>query len=103
MWIERQLAGELQRLAGSFPVLVLVGPRQVGKTALLERTFADYTYVPLDLAGHAEMAETRPADFLRRFSPPVVLDEIQYAPTFFRHIKTTVDAQKGKNGLFAAW
>ena len=41
MWIERQIAGELRRLAASFPVLVLVGPRQVGKTALLERTIGD--------------------------------------------------------------
>ena len=101
MWIERQIAGELRRLAGSFPVLVVVGPRQVGKTALLERAFGDdYAYVPLDLAGHAEMAETRPEDFLRRFPPPVVLDEIQYAPSFFRHVKTTVDARRGENGLF---
>ncbi len=79
---------------------MLVGPRQVGKTALLERVFDDYDYVPLDLAGHAEMAETRPEEFLRRFPPPVILDEIQYAPAFFRHIKTTVDARRGENGLF---
>jgi uncharacterized protein len=56
--------------------------------------------VPLDLAGHAEMAETRPEEFLRRFPPPVVLDEIQYAPAFFRYIKTSVDARRGENGLF---
>lgn len=100
MWIERQLAEELRRLCRSFPVLVVVGPRQVGKTALLEKTFSDYGYVPLDLAGHAEMAERSGDEFLRRYPPPVVLDEIQYAPAFFRHVKTEVDRRRGENGLF---
>ncbi len=81
-------------------MVVLVGPRQVGKTSLLGQTFPDHAYVPLDLAGHAELAETRPDEFLRRFPPPVVLDEVQYAPRFFRHIKTTVDERRGENGLF---
>ncbi len=100
MWIPRILAPELRRLAKTFPVLVLVGPRQVGKTTLLERVFDDYAYLPLDVAGHAEMAETQPDELLRRYPPPVVLDEIQYAPAFFRHIKTAVDARRGENGMF---
>jgi len=100
MWIERQIGSELRKLTGSFPVIVLVGPRQVGKTALLEQAFSDHTYVALDVAGNAEMAETRPEEFLRRYPPPVVLHEIQYAPAVFRYIKTTVDARRGENGLF---
>jgi len=100
MWIERRLKSELEELCRSFPVVVLTGPRQVGKTALLERTFPDFAYVPLDVAGQAEMAETRPDEFLRRHPPPVVLDEIQNAPGFFRYVKTTVDARRGENGLF---
>ncbi|MDJ0762605.1 MAG: ATP-binding protein [Myxococcota bacterium] len=100
MWIERQITRELQRIAAAFPAMVLTGPRQVGKTSLLERTFPDYTFVSMDSAENAEMAETRPRDFLLRYPPPVILDEIQYAPTFFRHIKTTIDARRGENGLF---
>lgn len=99
MWIERQIAGELRRLATQFPILVLTGPRQVGKTALVERLFGDWTYVSLDVAGHAEMAETRPDEFLRRYPPPAILDEVQYAPSFFRHLKVEVD-RRGGNGLF---
>jgi len=99
MWIERQISKELESLARSFPVLVLVGPRQVGKTALLERTFDRYEYVALDVPSYAEMAETRPEDFLRRFPPPVILDEIQYAPAVFRHVKSTIDRRR-ENGLF---
>jgi hypothetical protein len=100
MWIEREISKELQCLARSFPVVALVGPRQVGKTSILEQTFPDYAYVSLDVASNAEVAETRPLEFLRQYPPPVILDEIQYAPSFFRHIKTVVDSRKGERGLF---
>jgi predicted AAA+ superfamily ATPase len=100
MWIERIISNELEEIASSFPILVLVGPRQVGKTSLLERVFSDCSYVSLDVAAHAEMAETRPEDFLHLYPPPLVLDEVQYAPRFFRQIKTYVDAHRGTNGLF---
>jgi len=100
MWIEREISTELKHLARTFPVVALVGPRQVGKTSILERTFPGYAYVSLDVAANAEVAETRPQEFLRQYPPPLVLDEIQYAPSFFRHIKTVVDARKGERGLF---
>lgn len=100
MWIEREISSELSEIAASFPVVVVVGPRQVGKTSVIERTFASLDYVSLDVAANAEMAETRPEDFLRLHPPPLVLDEIQYAPAFFRQIKTYVDQNRSRNGLF---
>ena len=100
MWIEREITSNLGRIAAEFPVVVVVGARQVGKTALLERAFTDRAYVTLDVGAHAEMAETRPAEFLRAHPPPVVVDEVQYAPAFFRHVKTAIDARRGENGLF---
>ncbi len=100
MWIPRALVDELRSAAATFPVVVLVGPRQVGKTSLVERTFPDHSYLSLDVAAHAEMAETRPADFLAEHPPPLLLDEIQYAPAFFRHIKTAVDGRRSDKGLF---
>jgi hypothetical protein len=100
MWIEREIAAELKKAAATFPVVALVGPRQVGKTSILERMFPDYNYVSLDVAANAEAAETRPREFLQKYMPPVVVDEVQYAPAFFRHIKAHVDAHKGRNGLF---
>jgi predicted AAA+ superfamily ATPase len=48
----------------------------------------------------AEMAETRPAEFLQRYPPPIIIDEVQYAPALFRHIKAYVDAHRNENGLF---
>ena len=91
MWIEREISQEISKIAASFPVVVVIGPRQVGKTSMIERTFSSLNYVSLDVAAHAEMAETRPDDFLRQYPPPLILDEIQYAPAFFRQIKTYVD------------
>lgn len=100
MWIEREITSELKAAAKSFPVVALVGPRQVGKTSLLERTFPEHRYVSLDVAANAEAAETRPQEFLQRHSPPVTVDEVQYAPSFFRHVKTYVDSHRARNGLF---
>jgi uncharacterized protein len=99
-WIEREIGPELRAIVRSHPVLVLTGPRQIGKTSLLERLFGDYRYVSLDLASNAEQAESRPAEFLRQHPPPVVIDEVQYAPAFFRDIKAAVDTRRGQNGLF---
>jgi uncharacterized protein len=100
MWIERSIAPELLTLASQHPVVVLTGPRQVGKTSLLERLFPHYRYASLDVASTAELAETRPQDFLALYPPPVLIDEVQYAPGFFRDIKTTVDARRDERGLF---
>lgn len=100
MWIHRILAEELKRLVTTFPAVAIVGPRQVGKTALLEHEFPDWRYVSLDTASLAEMAETRPKEFLQQFPPPLILDEVQYAPALFRHIKLEIDSRRGQNGLF---
>jgi len=100
MWIEREIGNELKKAAATFPVVALIGPRQVGKTSILERIFSTYRYVSLDVAANAEAAETRPQEFLQRNPPPIIFDEIQYAPAFFRHIKTRVDSERGRNGLF---
>ncbi|MYD71778.1 MAG: ATP-binding protein [Acidobacteria bacterium] len=94
MWVPRTLAPELRRLADSFPVVVLTGPRQVGKTALLERSFPTHRFVALDAGQNAETAETRPGEFLDAHAPPVILDEIQYAPRLLRDIKARVDRRR---------
>jgi hypothetical protein len=64
MWIEREIATEIKKAASGFPVVALVGPRQVGKTSILERLFPEYRYVSLDVATNAEAAETRPQAFV---------------------------------------
>jgi hypothetical protein len=100
MWIEREIALTLKKLAATFPILVLIGPRQTGKTSIIEKTFPSLHYVSLDLPQLAEAAETRPSEFLERHRPPLIIDEIQYAPAILRHIKAVTDRRRGEKGLF---
>ena len=96
----RRLADRLKNLAEFFPVVVLTGARQTGKTTLLRATFPLHHYVSLDLPSEAAAAETDPAGFLRRHPPPILVDEVQYAPGLFRHVKAAVDAGGNQNGQF---
>jgi len=98
MWIERQIGPRLQRLAATRPVLVLSGARQTGKTALMRRLFAAHHYVSLDLPSEAAQAEQDPAAFLARHPLPLVVDEVQYAPGLFRHLKSVVDGDRLATG-----
>jgi len=78
-----------------FPVLLLTGPRQVGKTTLLEHLAAEgRRYVTLDAPLVRELARRDPALFLQRYQPPVIIDEIQYAPELLPYIKMAVDTSR---------
>jgi hypothetical protein len=81
-------------------VLVVTGARQTGKTATLRRLFPYHRFVSLDLPSEAEQAEKDSAAFLARHPSPLVIDEVQYAPALFRHIKAVVDANRTRNGQF---
>lgn len=75
-----------------FPVLLLTGPRQVGKTTVLRHLCEDERrYVSLDDPTLRLLAEEDPALFFQRFPPPVLVDEIQYAPNLLPYIKMRVD------------
>ena len=100
MWIERTVEERLKRSARTRPVLVLTGARQTGKTSTLLHLFPDYEFISLDLPTEAEQAEKEPIRFLQRHPPPVIIDEVQYAPGLFRHLKAVVDAHRGSNGQF---
>ena len=100
MWITRDLEARLQQSARTRPVVVLTGARQTGKTSILIRLFPEYRFVSLDLPTEAEQAEKEPDAFLRRHRPPVIIDEVQYAPTLFRHLKVAVDTNRRVYGRF---
>lgn len=90
----------LRRSARTRPVVVLTGARQTGKTSTFRRLFPGYAFVSLDLPTEAEQAEKEPHSFLLRNSPPVIIDEVQYAPGLFRYLKVAVDANRSRNGQF---
>jgi predicted AAA+ superfamily ATPase len=83
-----------------FPVLLLTGPRQVGKTTLL-RHLSDKNrrYVTLDDPSLRALAKEDPALFLQRFEPPLLIDEIQYAPELLPSVKMAVDSAR-EPGMF---
>jgi len=87
-------ASESACLAASeqFPVILITGPRQVGKTSLLEHLRGpERRYVTLDDMNLRALARTDPALFLQQFPPPVLIDEVQYAPELFPAIKFAAD------------
>jgi uncharacterized protein len=100
MWIPRTIEPRLQHSARTRPVVVLTGARQTGKTSTFLRLFPRYRFVSLDLPTEAELAEKEPRNFLERYPAPVIIDEVQYAPSLFRHLKVAVDAHRGRNGQF---
>ena len=84
----------------SRPVVVVTGARQTGKTSLVRHLFPDRRYVSLDLPSEADQAEREPAAFLARHGRPLVVDEVQYAPGLFRHLKAVVELDRGRPGQF---
>jgi predicted AAA+ superfamily ATPase len=96
----RSLGSRWLEASEQFPVLLLTGPRQVGKTTLLQHTCpADRRYVTLDDPTARSLAVEDPALFCQRYEPPVLIDEIQYAPQLLPHIKMIADEQR-QPGLF---
>lgn len=97
---KRTLAATINQVSSTFPVLLLTGPRQVGKTTLLEDcTTPERRYVTLDDLEQRALAQADPTLFLQMHSPPVIIDEVQYAPQLFGAIKIVVDKDK-RPGLF---
>ena len=93
MYIQRTLEKEFLRESDFFPVMLIAGPRQVGKTTLLKHLAeANRTYVTLDDPMAKMLAKNDPKTFLDRFQPPVLIDEVQYAPELFPYIKMKVDS-----------
>lgn len=98
--IDRIISARILKLSQQFPVVVLTGARQTGKTTVLRDVFSDYSYVSLDLPSVAEMAEEDPAAFLAQYPRPLLIDEAQYAPGLFRHLKVIVDENRDLRGQF---
>jgi len=100
MFYERTIEKNLRSISESFPVLLLTGPRQVGKTTLLTKMAeGKRTAVSLDNPTIRALAKNEPELFLQRYAPPVLIDEVQYVPELFDYIKGYVDKYK-QNGAF---
>jgi predicted AAA+ superfamily ATPase len=88
MYVTRTLEKYVRDASKQFPVLVITGARQVGKTTFLQHlSKGGRTYVTLDDPLVLSLAKDDPALFMQRFPPPVLIDEIQYAPELLPYIK----------------
>lgn len=99
-FFSRLLGPSLVEAAKHFPSIVAVGARQVGKTTLLRQQFPSHAYVSLDLPSLAEQAESSPEHFLAQHPAPVIIDEVQYAPSLFRALKVAIDERRHDCGRF---
>lgn len=100
MYVTRTLEPHLHTITQHFPVLWLTGARQVGKTILLRQIKEpERAFVTLDDPLVRQLAQEDPALFMQRFSPPVLIDEVQYAPELLPYIKMAVDEAR-RPGLF---
>ena len=97
--IPRAATPTLERLAKGFPVVVLTGPRQSGKTTLAKSVFKDKTYVSLENPDEREFALQDPKRFLQRFPNGAVLDEVQRCPELLSWLQGWVD-ERGIMGDF---
>lgn len=95
-YIRRNLEDIIKRVSKEYPVVLLTGPRQVGKTTMLQRLMegTDRKYVTLDDLTERDMAKNDPEMFLQLHKPPVLIDEVQYAPELFTYIKIYADQHK---------
>ena len=100
MYIKRSIEKKIEELANFFPVLMICGPRQVGKTTMLKelsKTWPTHVnYVTLDYPQVRLLAREDPELFLQQYTPPVIIDEIQYAPELLPYIKIRVDESDEK-------
>lgn len=99
MWIKRALEATLIEIVQDFPSMLITGPRQAGKTSILRHVFPHASYITLDVPSEAEKAESSPDEFLRHVNKPVIIDEVQYAPSLLRYLKVAIDKNK-KAGQF---
>ncbi|MBI4334647.1 MAG: ATP-binding protein [Chloroflexi bacterium] len=100
-YIHRTIEPVIRRAVREFPVTVLTGPRQSGKTTVLKRLFGrQYRYVSLEAPDVRMAAAGDPRGFIGMYPPPVIFDDVQHVPELLPYVKEKVDADREKPGQY---
>ena len=97
--ITREITDLLRVYASEFRAILLVGPRQSGKTTLVKQVFNEKRYVSLENPDERYVAENDPRAYLKRFPNGAILDEIQRAPSLLNYLQEILDTTE-EDGLF---
>jgi len=98
--LKRNIAAKIHRLLEVFPVVMLVGARQTGKTTLSKAVRSDWKYFDLENAKDHDFI-TRDYDFFFDEHPrDIIIDEAQEDPALFRHLRGVIDAKREEKGRF---
>jgi predicted AAA+ superfamily ATPase len=100
MYISRQIEKIFLEALKQFPVCLVTGPRQAGKSTLLRNFLKEYLYVTLDDPLMRRLANEDPRLFLSVHPAPLIIDEIQYAPDLLPYIKMHVDEKRHTYGQY---
>lgn len=90
-YIKREIEKEFKRIKNLFPVVIITGPRQSGKTTLCRNVFPDYNYINLERISIREQIMESPEAFLIENKAGVIIDEAQRAPDLFSYLQVVVD------------
>lgn len=99
-YLPRTLTSSLRKAAGHFPVLLLTGPRQTGKTTLLRNLFPKASLHDLDDLRQQSAARRDPAGYLDGLRTPALIDEIQCAPDLLPYVKLSADRRRHEGVLY---
>ena len=95
-FLDRQLKSVLIKNLEKFPAVALLGPRQSGKTTLLQHILPDYTYLNLEDLEIRNFAAQDPKGFLNNYSQNLIIDEAQRVPELFSYLQIEIDRPENK-------
>ena len=101
-YIQRHIRQTLLQMLAQFKVVLVTGPRQVGKSTLLQHELKGFEYVTLDDMAELNLAKSDPAIFFKNHCLPLIIDEVQYAPELFRYIKLLLDKSEKRGQICLA-
>lgn len=94
IYYQRHISGEIERLSAYYPVIVITGPRQSGKTTLCRKQFPDFHYANMENLSLREQVLTSPEAFITQYHKGLIIDEVQNVPELLSYIQVVADEKK---------